>query len=214
MMISNSESPDKRNPRPSILVFDVNETLLDIEAITPLFVRVFGDGQVLCEWFGQLVLYSGVVTLSGVYRRSRFRRSARACAAATALQLTEHTTRHQDLGVTSRYTVQAGERSAAQGAWQHTQLPRYATELHGRFAFAWPAMDAFYKEDERIMGHAADSSHRIDIRQTSRSLVVRHRGRIIHIDGNQLRLAPGQTVLPHGPDRELSVAESLPRTSA
>jgi hypothetical protein len=29
-------------------------------------------------------------------------------------------------------------------------------------------MDAFYEEDERIVGHAADSYHRIDIRQTSR----------------------------------------------
>jgi hypothetical protein len=29
------------------------------------------------------------------------------------------------------------------------------------------------------MGHAADSYHRIDIRQASRGLVVRHRDRII-----------------------------------
>jgi hypothetical protein len=43
--------------------------------------------------------------------------------------------------------------------------------LAGRVAFATTAMDAFY-EDERIMAHAADSYHRIDIRQASRSLVV------------------------------------------
>jgi uncharacterized protein (DUF427 family) len=36
----------------------------------------------------------------------------------------------------------------------------------------------FYEEDERILGHAADSYHRIDIRRTSRHLVVR--------DGDQL----------------------------
>jgi len=30
-------------------------------------------------------------------------------------------------------------------------------------------MDAFYEGDERIVGHAADSYHRIDIRQTSLS---------------------------------------------
>ena len=65
--MSNAEASHKRSVRPSILVFDVNETLLDIEAIAPLFARVFGDSQVLREWFGQLVLYSGVVTLSGVY---------------------------------------------------------------------------------------------------------------------------------------------------
>lgn len=66
-MIFNSESVHRGSREPSILVFDVNETLLDIESIMPLFARVFGDGQVLREWFGQLVLYSGVVTLSGIY---------------------------------------------------------------------------------------------------------------------------------------------------
>jgi len=40
-------------------------------------------------------------------------------------------------------------------------------------------MDAFYEEDERIMGHAADSYHRIDIRQSSRNLVVRHAERVV-----------------------------------
>jgi len=156
-------------------------------------------------------------------------------------------------------------------------------------------MDAFFEEDERILGHAADGYHRIDIRQSSRSLVVRQRDRIIadtkrplvlyesgfaprwyiaradvdesaltpvekhqtfcpykglcsyydigdarraawsyrqaypevgrisdlvsfepdivsvQLDGAQLRLEPGQTVIPHGPDRGLTVDEALPR---
>src|SRR5262245_14308521 len=95
------------------------------------------------------------------------------------LQTTKHTTQHPDLGLTSWYTVQAGQHSAPRGAWQHIDLPAYASELQGRVAFAWPSMDAFYEEDERIMGHAADSYHRIDIRQTSHQLVVRHDDRII-----------------------------------
>ena len=33
----------------------------------------------------------------------------------------------------------------------------------------------------------------------------------VQIDGTQLRLEPGQTVIPHGPDRNLTVAEALPR---
>ena len=154
-------------------------------------------------------------------------------------------------------------------------------------------MDAFYEEEERILGHAADSYHRIDIRQTSRNLVVRQNDRIVanskrplalyesgfaprwyvpradvdesaltpveqqtfcpykglcsyydigdahlavwsyrdaytevnrisdlvsfepdivsvQLDGKQLRLAQGQTVIPHGPDRQLTVAEISP----
>jgi uncharacterized protein (DUF427 family) len=208
-----------------------------------------------------------------------------------ALERTDHTTQHSDLGPTSWYSVRAGEQHvAARGAWQHTGLPAYASELQARIAFAWRAMDSFYEEDERILGHAADPYHRIDIRQTSRNLVVRHGDRIIadtrrplvlyesgfaprwyiprddidesalapvklqtfcpykglcsyysigdarqaawsypdaypevrrisslvsfepdivtvHLDGTQLRLEPGQSVVPHGPDRNLDLAE-------
>ncbi len=53
--------------RPSVLVFDVNETLIDIESLAPHFVGVFGDARVLREWFGQLILYSMTLTLSGSY---------------------------------------------------------------------------------------------------------------------------------------------------
>jgi uncharacterized protein (DUF427 family) len=205
-----------------------------------------------------------------------------------ALQRTEYSTRHHDLGLTSWYTVGAGEHKAQRGAWQHIELPDYAGEFQARVAFAWRAIDAFYEEDERIVGHAADSYHRIDIRQTSRSLLVRHGDRIIadtkrplvlyesgfaprwyvpladidesaltavehqtfcpylglcsyydigdahlaawsyreaypevgrvsdlvsfepdivsvQLDGAQLHLEPGQTVFPHGPDRDLDV---------
>ncbi|HTF66079.1 MAG TPA: DUF427 domain-containing protein [Edaphobacter sp.] len=210
------------------------------------------------------------------------------------LERTEYMTRHHELGLTSWYTVRAGEHRAPRGAWQHVDLPAYASELQARVAFTWPTMDAFYEEDERILGHAADSYHRIDIRQTSRSLVVRNRDSIIadtkrpvvlyesgfaprwyvtradidesaltpvehqtfcpykglcsyydigearlaawsypetypevrrisdlisfepdiasvQLDGKQLRLEPGQTVIPHGPDRDLDVSEVLAR---
>ena len=52
---------------PSVLVFDVNETLLDIETLAPLFARLFGHERILREWFAQLVLYSQAMTLSGFY---------------------------------------------------------------------------------------------------------------------------------------------------
>jgi uncharacterized protein (DUF427 family) len=85
-----------------------------------------------------------------------------------------YVTQHHDLGATAWYVVKAGDQTRNRAAWQHTELPGYASDLEGRVAFAWPAMDAFYEEDDRIVGHAADSYHRIDIRQTSRHLVVRH----------------------------------------
>jgi uncharacterized protein (DUF427 family) len=207
------------------------------------------------------------------------------------LERTDNTTQHPDLGLTSWYSVRADDQHIAQrGAWQHTSLPAHAGELEAHVAFAWRAMDAFYEEDERILGHAADPYHRIDIRQSPRHLVVRHDDRTIadtkqplvlyesgfaprwyvpradidesaltpvklqtfcpykglcgyysigdarqaawsyadaypevrrisnlvsfepdivsvHLDGVQLQLEPGQTVVAHGPDRNLDVAE-------
>ncbi len=52
---------------PSVLVFDVNETLVDIESLAPLFVDKFGDERVLREWFAQLVMYSMTATLTESY---------------------------------------------------------------------------------------------------------------------------------------------------
>ncbi|MBH0619568.1 haloacid dehalogenase type II, partial [Salmonella enterica] len=53
--------------KPTVLVFDVNETLLDIETLEPLFLRVFGDGAAMRDWFAQLVLHSQSATLAGFY---------------------------------------------------------------------------------------------------------------------------------------------------
>ena len=209
------------------------------------------------------------------------------------LEASEHATSHRDLGATAWYTVRFGEQSKQRAAWQHTDLPEYAGELKGRAAFAWRAMDAFYEEDDRIIGHAADLYHRIDIRNTSRHLVVRHGDQVIadttsplalyesgfaprwyvpradidksaltavqgqtfcpykglcsyydigdsrraawsylnawpevgrvagfvsfepdkvavYLDGTRLRLEPGQTVVPHGVDRDLTIDEAPP----
>ena len=52
---------------PSVLVFDVNETLIDINSLAQFFERIFGDPPAMREWFGQLVTYSMTATLSGHY---------------------------------------------------------------------------------------------------------------------------------------------------
>ena len=207
----------------------------------------------------------------------------------------DRVTQHQDLGDTQWFTVQTSGREANHAAWQYTGLPQHAAVLDGRLAFAWRAMDAFYEENERVVGHAADAYHRIDIRSTSRHLVVRDGEQVIadtkhplalyesgfaprwyvpredideaflklvelqtfcpykgicsyydigghpraawsyinawpevgrvtnlvsfepdkidvYLDGKQLQLEPGQTVLPHGVDRGLDPDEVIRKT--
>jgi len=46
-----------------VVVFDVNETLLDLRALDPLFERLFGDAAVRRQWFQQLV-QSFLVTIA------------------------------------------------------------------------------------------------------------------------------------------------------
>jgi uncharacterized protein (DUF427 family) len=91
----------------------------------------------------------------------------------------DRVTQHQDLGATGWFTVRIGGTEAQHAAWQHRALPAHATILSDRLAFAWRAMDAFFEEDERIVGHAADAYHRIDIRATTRHLVVKDGDRVI-----------------------------------
>ncbi len=53
--------------KPRILVFDVNQTMLDLNALRPQFKRVFSSGGALDEWFSLLLQYSMVVTLTDAY---------------------------------------------------------------------------------------------------------------------------------------------------
>jgi 2-haloacid dehalogenase len=50
-----------------IIVFDVNETLLNLETIRPTFDRIFDDPAAMRLWFAGLITYSEALTLAGVY---------------------------------------------------------------------------------------------------------------------------------------------------
>src|ERR1700754_5086800 len=50
-----------------IIVFDVNETLLDLETIRPTFDRIFNAPAAMRLWFAGLITYSEALTLAGVY---------------------------------------------------------------------------------------------------------------------------------------------------
>lgn len=50
-----------------MIIFDVNETLLDLDTMSPLFERVFREKSAMRLWFANLILYSEAITLAGVY---------------------------------------------------------------------------------------------------------------------------------------------------
>lgn len=51
-----------------VIVFDVNETLLDLAALDDPFLRAFGHDGVRQEWFAQLLSSAFVSTITGPYR--------------------------------------------------------------------------------------------------------------------------------------------------
>src|SRR5580693_9983249 len=50
-----------------LIVFDVNETLLDLETMDPIFQRIFGDKNAMRLWFANLIMYSAALTVAGCY---------------------------------------------------------------------------------------------------------------------------------------------------
>jgi 2-haloacid dehalogenase len=67
-----------------VLVFDVNETLLDMSALDPHFQRVFGDAAVRVEWFQTMLQSAFLTTITGPYKP--FGEHFRAALAITALR--------------------------------------------------------------------------------------------------------------------------------
>ena len=49
------------------IVFDVNETLLDLQAMRPRFDAAFESADLLAAWFGQLLRHSLVATVTDTY---------------------------------------------------------------------------------------------------------------------------------------------------
>jgi 2-haloacid dehalogenase len=59
--------PANPESQPRTVVLDVNETLLDVNALRPHFERIFKNIGVLKEWFTHMLLYSQAVTTTGDY---------------------------------------------------------------------------------------------------------------------------------------------------
>jgi 2-haloacid dehalogenase len=101
-----------------VCVFDVNETLLDMAALDPLFERVFGDASVRKLWFNQMLQSAFVATITDAYVPF-------AEAAGAALGMTE-----ERLGV----EVSENDRQEILGGLRelppHSEVPESLDRLH------------------------------------------------------------------------------------
>ncbi len=93
-----------------VIVFDVNETLLDLGGLDPLFADVLGDAALRPQWFGTMLQLSFVGGLTGQYvdfstaqraalqmTAERAGRSISTAAAETVVNAMRHLAPHPDV---------------------------------------------------------------------------------------------------------------------
>ena len=98
---------------------------------------------------------------------------------AALLRPSSKRTQHSQLGHIGWWSLEIGGQRFGDVAWSHPRPPRHAQLMAGLVAFVWEAMDAFYEEDEPILGHAADPYHRVDVRSSRRQLTVTLGGELV-----------------------------------
>src|SRR6516165_9248920 len=61
------EEGDRPMAKLPLIVFDVNETLLDLETMEPIFERIFRERGAMRLWFANFIMYSAALTVAGCY---------------------------------------------------------------------------------------------------------------------------------------------------
>lgn len=79
-----------------------------------------------------------------------------------------------------RWTLQVGERSARDAVRSAPALAGAAGQrVAGLVSVQFGAPDRWFEEDEPVYAHLRDPYHRVDVRSSSRYVVVRHRGQVL-----------------------------------
>jgi uncharacterized protein (DUF427 family) len=98
---------------------------------------------------------------------------------ASLLERTQTSTHCPFKGNASYWTLRVGERVVEDAVWAYEDPKREAAWLRGHAALYWQKADAWYVEDQRVLGHLRDPYHRVDVFETSRAARVRVGGRVV-----------------------------------
>lgn len=89
------------------------------------------------------------------------------------LEPTELSTHCPFKGDASYWSVTVGDRTVDNAVWGYPEPNADAPWLKGYVAPYFDRFDAWFDEDEQVEGHLRDPYHRVDVRRSSRTVVVR-----------------------------------------
>ncbi len=95
------------------------------------------------------------------------------------LEPSDHTTHCPFKGDASYRSVRVGDRVAENAVWGYPEPEEHFAPLAGYAAFYWEKMDAWYEEDEEVIGHPHDPYHRVDVLESSRHVKVSVNGEVL-----------------------------------
>src|SRR5215472_10738146 len=75
-------------------------------------------------------------------------------------------------GPTALWTVQVGDRVAADAAWSVERPSEGCPDISGYVVLSWRDMDTWYEEDDEVYVHPRDPYHRVDVMRSSRHVRV------------------------------------------
>lgn len=132
------------------------------------------------------------------------------------LEPTDHTTHCPFKGDASYWSVRVGDRLAENAVWAYNEPLDESSWLQGLRAVYFKTMDAWFDEDERIEGHLRDPYHRVDVRRSSRHVVVRSGDTVLAESSRPMVLSetglPNRYYLPPEDVRTDLLASSTTRT--
>jgi uncharacterized protein (DUF427 family) len=98
---------------------------------------------------------------------------------ASLLERTGTSTHCPFKGDASYWTLRVGDRVLEDAVWAYEQPLERAPWLAGFASLYWEKADAWFCEDERLLGHVRDPYHRVDVYEASRPARVRVAGTVV-----------------------------------
>lgn len=95
------------------------------------------------------------------------------------IEPTDHTTHCPFKGDAAYWTLRIGDREARNALWTYRDPLPGCPPIGGLVAFYFDRLDAWFEEDEPILGHPRDPFHRVDVRRTSRHVLVTAGGQTV-----------------------------------